>query len=514
MAGVAGRVGGWWKAAAGCAICASLVAGLIEDARRWMWDWSVGYVLPAQASFDTCLSRQIDGLKRPEGALYQVIVTVPLGDAGQAAFRQIETSLTQAYGETEGAAIRVGALDCEALKPSSGDSAARLATAQARADALLAGTGADAVLWGQVFADGKTMELRFAHPKGSTAKPAVYEAGAITLDLNFGKDIGALIAARALDTTTAVFGGFSLDQGAVAAQIQVLLAPLVAVRPAGISDANYATVLLSEGLAAGTAAVARGDGAALLAVADRLQTAVALFPPEAASLHDFARVASAFYRGNAAALLPADGARAALQEAAREFKAVGPRIEALFGANEAIMLNSDLGLAMTVASPLMSGPESGEWMIEGIARLREASVALPEPVMLLQFALGINARASKAKGGEAIALNVEATSVVDRALAGLPEGDRSLIWLRATTLKATLMQARAQMPMTADPAALLDQAIALLPRRSMPRGAAPPPWTAPGPRPRWAGSWSIARLGRRTGRRNGWPAPRHCCTRR
>ena len=131
MAGVLGRVGGWWRAAAGCAICASLVAGVIEDARHWVWDNTVGYFRPDQASFDTCLSRQIEGLKRPEGALYQVIVTVPLGDRDQTAFRQVETSLTRAYGETEGAAIRVGALDCEALKPTSGDSAARLATAEA-----------------------------------------------------------------------------------------------------------------------------------------------------------------------------------------------------------------------------------------------------------------------------------------------------------------------------------------------------------------------------------------------
>jgi hypothetical protein len=466
MPDVVGRFRGWWKAAAGCAICASLVAGIINDTRTWIWDRTVGFIWPAQASFDTCLSRQLDGLKRPEGALYQVIVTVPLGDPDQTAFRTIETSLTRAYGETSAATIRVGALDCEPLRPTSGDSAARLAVAEARADALLAATGADAVLWGEVFGDGKTMELRFAHPaepEAATAdRAAVYAAGTITLDLNFGNDIGALLAARALDRTTAVSGGFSLDQGAVAAQIQALLGPLVAARPAGISDADYATVLLSEGLAAGTAAAAAGAAAALIAVADRLGTAESLFPEDDARMRDFARIAAAFYRGSAASLLPADQALAALTRATDEFKAVSPRIADLMGPEAAVALESDLGLAMTLAASLMPEPDRSRWMGDGISRLRAASVALPDPGMLLQFALGTSARMAMAEGAEEAALIVEATAAVDRALAGLSQDDRGLIWLRAMTLKGSLLLSSAQALNDPDPAATLDEAAAIL----------------------------------------------------
>ncbi len=467
MPDVVGRVGGWWKAAAGCAICASLVAGLIQDARYWVWDRTVGYFFPAQATFDTCLSRGTAALQRPEGALYQVIVTVPLGDRDQIAFRQIETSLTRAYGETQSATIRVGALDCEPLKPAAGDSADRLATADARADALLAGTGADAVLWGELFADGRTMELRFAHPRdadaaGATGKAAIYAAGAITLDLNFGHDIGALIAARALDRTLDIAAGDRLDQGEVSARILTLLQPLVAARPPGISDENYAEVLFSEALAAGTAAAAAADGAALLASADRLRAAEALFPADAVAKRDYARIFAALHLGNAASLLPATQARGALIDAIAAYDAVGPRVEALFGPRMAQYLVSDLGLVITLAGVLMPEPERSRWMQDGVARLRQAAVALPEPAILLQFATGVYARTSLSDDSTAIALIVEATAANDRALAGLPEGDRGVIWLRATTLKGEILLHSTFGDFDPDPKATLDQAIVVL----------------------------------------------------
>ena len=465
MPDVVGRAGTWWKAAAGCAICASLVAGVIEDTRRWVWDRTVGWVVPAQASFDTCLSRQMVALQRPEGALYQVIVTVPSGDPDRDAFRQIETSLTRAYGETQTAAIRVGALDCEPLKPTAGDSAERLATARARADALLAGTGADAVLWGEVFADGKTMELRFAYPPEpdqGTDRAAIYEAGAITLDLNFGKDIGALVAARALDRTVAIAGGDRLDLGAVSAQILALLSPLVTARPSGISDENYAEVLFSEALAAGTAAVAAADGAGLLAAADRLQMAEALYPPEATAKRDYARIFAAHLRANAASLLPADQARRALARAIAELTELAPRVLVLFGPNMVQALESALGLAITMAAVSMPEPERSATMQDGNARLRAAAVAWPDPALLLQFATGVYTRASVSDDRTALALNVEATAANDRALAGLPDGERGVIWLRAMTLKGELLLQRALLENEPDPAATLDQAIAVL----------------------------------------------------
>ena len=467
MPDVIGRVGGWWKAAAGCAICASLVAGLIQDARYWVWDRTVGYILPAQATFDTCLSRGVAALQRPEGALYQVIVTVPLGDQGQVAFRQIETSLTRAYGETQAAAIRVGALDCEPLKPTAGDSADRLATAEARADALLAGTGADVVLWGEVFADGKTMELRFAHPRDpqavvGTDRAAVYEAGAITLDLNFGHDIGALIAARALDRTLDIAGSDRLDQGAVAAQILTLLSPLVAARPPGISDANYADVLFSEGVAAATAAAANADGAALLAAADRLAASEALYPPEAVAKRDLARIFATLHRVNAASMLPVSEALTLLVDAIAAFDAVTPQAEALFGPRLAQYLYSNIGLSITLAGARLPEPQRSLWLQEGAARLRQAAVALPEAALLLQFATGIHARAAVSDDQTALALNVEATAANNRALAALPEGDRGMIWLRAATLKGEMLLDRVSAGTEPDRAATLDQAIAVL----------------------------------------------------
>lgn len=471
----AGRIGTWWKAAAGCAICASLIAGIIEDARHWVWDQTVGLVFPEQASFDTCLSRQVDSLRRPEGALYQVIVTVPLGDRDQVAFRTIETSLTRAYGETQAAAIRVGALDCEPLKPTSGDTATRLETARLRADALLERTGADVVLWGEVFADGRTMELRFAHPQDTSAaasdpaqgslpadRAALYEAGAITLDLNFGQDVGALVAARALDRSTAISGGFRLDQGAVAAQIGELLGPLVAARPPGMTDANYAMVLLSEGLAAGTAAMASGNGPALLAVSDRLMSATEMFPSGEDALRDFAGIASLFYRANAAQFLPAAEAREALELVVVELRRAGKHIERTLGHDAAITLNSDLGLAMALTAALIPEPDRSKWLRDGIARLREAAVALPQPLMLLQFATGINARIALSDAPTAVALNVEAMAANERALAALPADDRSTIWLRAMTLRGALLMNRATGGFDPDPRATVDDAIAAL----------------------------------------------------
>lgn len=467
MAGIFGRISNLWKAAAGCAICASLVAGIAEDARHWVWDRTVGLVFPAQATFDTCLSRQMRALRRPEGALYQVIVTVPLGDRDQVAFRTIETSLTRAYGETQDAAIRVGSLDCEPLKPSAGDAADRIATAEARADALLAGTGADAILWGEVFADGKTMELRFAHPRDPDAqagadRAAVYQAGAITLDVGFGKDIGALIAARALERTASVVGGDQLDQAEVSARILTLLSPLVAERPDGIDDTSFAEVLFSEALAAGTVAAAVADGPALLAASDRLLAAKDLYAAEATAKRDLARIFAALFRGNAASMLPAIAARDALTAAVAEMAELGTRVEALFGPDLAQQMKADLGLAMTLAGVLMPEPEQSRWMEDGIGLLREAALALPEARTLLGLASGLAARSGVSDGAAAIALEVEAAAAIDRALAALPPGDRSVAWLRAMTLKGQLLTGRIETEGNQQARATADEAIAVL----------------------------------------------------
>lgn len=467
MAGVFGRVSNLWKAAAGCAICASLVAGIVEDARHWVWDRTVGLVFPAQATFDTCLSRQMRALRRPEGALYQVIVTVPLGDRDQVAFRTIETSLTRAYGETQDAAIRVGSLDCEPLKPSAGDTADRIATAEARADALLAGTGANAILWGEVFADGKTMELRFAHPRDPDAqagadRAAVYQAGAITLDVGFGKDIGALIAARALERTASVVAGDQLDQAEVSARILTLLSPLVAERPDGIDDTSFAEVLFSEALAAGTVAAAVADGPALLAASDRLLAAQDLYAAEATAKRDLARIFAALFRANAASMLPAGAARDALTTAVAEMSELGTRVEALFGPDLAQQMKADLGLAMTLAGVLMPEPDQSRWMEEGTTLLREAAEALPEAPTLLALASGLAARSGVSDSATSIALDVEAAAANDRALAALPPDDRSVTWLRAMTLKGNLLLSRAQNEEDPDRLATMEAAIAAL----------------------------------------------------
>lgn len=273
-----GRIGIWWKAAAGCAICASLVAGVIEDVRHWITDRTLGRFWPDVATFEGCLGLREADLARPEGASFYVIVARPLGDSGAAKAQLVERSLRRAYGETDEAPVRVGLLDCVAPLPEGGQTDARFAKAQDRAQALIATTGADVVIWGEVLNDGRQIELRFARADGPD-RAADFDAERVTLDAAFLDQMGNLVAARALASVTAVVQGFDPDRVARLDEAAALTAPLIETPLTGLSPGMFGEILLAHGVARSGSAGARAELTALEPVRDLLERARAALDP-------------------------------------------------------------------------------------------------------------------------------------------------------------------------------------------------------------------------------------------
>ena len=280
MAGVVGRVGGWWKAAAGCAICASLVAGVIEDARHWVWDRTVGFVFPAQASFDTCVARHMAEVTRPHGSpAFHVLVTVPASDDDRSQFSLIVRSLTRAYGEDATAPVQVEALDCAGMQPTGGIVAQGLEVARNRALALIEGTGADVVVWGEVLVPGEALELRFT-ARETIESRADYGADSIVLAPDFGTDLGALVASKALTSVRGLASGDS-GVGLRRAELAVAItAPLIAALPPDIDPQSQADLYYAHGMALGIEADVTQDMATFAQSRAMFQRALALFDPK------------------------------------------------------------------------------------------------------------------------------------------------------------------------------------------------------------------------------------------
>ena len=249
-----------WKAAAGCAICAALVAGVLEDVRHAIFRPVINlvdsYFSSPDDQFDACLSDHLRDTPRPAPGPFHVFVTVPQGTDGLGQFRLIDQNLRAQFGEDVSSVVQVESSDCLILQPASGLAAQIEETASRRGQAVLEQTGADVVIWGEVKNTNKKLRLRFL-TKGDAADntfSVVESADDLLLEPDFGEDVGALIAAKTLTLTALTAeerGGFLTPRMELALRIT---APLVKAMPAGLdADARgaiqhaHGTVLLYLG---------------------------------------------------------------------------------------------------------------------------------------------------------------------------------------------------------------------------------------------------------------------------
>ncbi len=241
------QAGTVWKAAAGCAICAALVAGVLEDVRHAVFGPVIKladrYFGSPDDQFDACLADHLRNTPRPAPGPFHVFVTVPQGVDGLGQFRLIDQNLRAQFGEEVSSVVQVEWSDCLILQPASGLAEQIENTAHRRGLAVLSQTGADVVIWGEVKKVNKKLRLRFL-TKGDAADntySVIENADDLLLEPDFGEDVGALIAAKVLTLTELTDedrGGFLTPRMDLALRIT---APLVRAMPVGLdADARGA----------------------------------------------------------------------------------------------------------------------------------------------------------------------------------------------------------------------------------------------------------------------------------
>ncbi len=244
-----------WKTLAGCAICATVVGGMIEDVRHAVFGPVVSFVSKLSSSpddqFDACLADHLWNTPRPAPGPFHVFVTVPLGDDGRSQFRLIDRNLRAQFGEDVSSVVQVESSDCLILQPASGLAAKIEETASMRGQAVLSRTGADVVIWGEVKNANKKLRLRFL-TKGDAADNiygVIETADELLLEPDFGEGVGAMIAAKTLTLTT-----LSVEEQSVLLTPSMELAlritaPLVKEMPAGLDGDAKGAIQFSHAMA-------------------------------------------------------------------------------------------------------------------------------------------------------------------------------------------------------------------------------------------------------------------------
>ncbi|MCE2739155.1 MAG: tetratricopeptide repeat protein [Rhodobacter sp.] len=284
------QAGTVWKAAAGCAIFAALVAGVLEDVRHAVFGPVINladrYFSSPDDQFDACLADHLRNTPRPAPGPFHVFVTVPQGVDGLGQFHLIDQNLRAQFGEDVASVVQVESSDCLILQPASGLAAQMMETAGRRGQAVLSQTGADVVIWGEVKNANKKLRLRFLTKSDAADNTysLIENADDLLLEPGFGEDVGALIAVKTLTLTTLTVeeqGGFLTPRMELALRIT---APLVAEMPAGLDADARGAIQFAHGTAlwflgradAGTARLEQAVTAYRAALTERRQDRVPL----------------------------------------------------------------------------------------------------------------------------------------------------------------------------------------------------------------------------------------------
>jgi tetratricopeptide (TPR) repeat protein len=224
-------------------------------------------------------------LRPSDGAQFTLLVAELAGDADRTQTNHILVELEKQFPPRGEARLHV-LLYPEVLKLGPGERAAALQAAEERGRRWLKDKNADVLIWGEVGAKDKVLRLRFLTHAFDSGGQKPYEMNsALELPLNFGADLGAVLAAQADTAISAVYDQEGEASAALLLPIVTKLRPLAENPPSSFSDQTRAK--LWQAYADGEQRLGEelGDNARLATAIAFLKKVLTVRPRNKAPLH-------------------------------------------------------------------------------------------------------------------------------------------------------------------------------------------------------------------------------------
>ena len=269
----------------------------------------------------------------------------------------------------------------EALSLGHGERARALEAAEKRGQGWLYEKNGDVLIWGKVFGD-EVLRLRFLPNRGEGSGEKSYALNeTLELPLNFGGDLGAVLAAQAATAISPVYDRSGEALAALIAPIVAKLKPLAGNPPASFPDETRAQ--LWHAYAAGEARLGeeRGDNARLAAAIAHYKLSLTILTRERLPLN---WATTHTNLGNALSSLGArESGTARLEEAVAAYRAA-----LLESTRDKVPLDwaatqNNLGSALTILGARESGTARLE---EAVAAYRDALIERTREQVPLKWA--------------------------------------------------------------------------------------------------------------------------------
>lgn len=237
-----------------------LLVAIGQDYVRRGVKWAEGRLWPGPTSIDRCIDESLQGQPRSTTQPMTVVLTRLRFDADGYQGRVIEQSLREIFADPD--IVRRVDVPCMIL-PDRGDQTAAAEAAQALAADIAGRVGADVVIWGEVRARDRELDLRLTHGAGQDT--GIYQVEGVTLSQDFDTALGALVAARALSLVRLPEEEQSRYIVPVFEQVLAITGPLVADPPRGLPAGQMGHLIGAHARAQYYVATQSGDPAMIAA---------------------------------------------------------------------------------------------------------------------------------------------------------------------------------------------------------------------------------------------------------